>query len=665
MFQEKNLSKLIFLIPILFIVLTTSIITFIHIKQSNIKFKNDSSRLKQTFLDDEKRQLNTILDSINSYINFKKSSSINILKDKVKSRMDFSYNVLSKIYNKSVGIESLSAIQLDLLVSLSTLNSKYDGDYFIYGYNNNYLSDLGNPNKKDSLKRDFIGEINKVLETKDEGFIFYKNEIVENGFIKQSSKITYIKKFESLDLVLAYSEDVDVFEEKTKDEVLHRLNLMSLDKNGAIFTLDNSLNFIQNSYFPDLIGKNFNLIEKDKEIVSSLFDYSKMAKIDLLTNGEYKYFWKELSDDSYSLLVFKYIEDWDWLIGINLNINNINNAVVNVIGVNESKTNDLIYNSIYAGLIFILFASFISYFMSKKINNILDEYKINIENQKNALKNINASLSGTVDIKTKQLELLNDELKDKVELEVDKNRRKDQMLFSQSKMAAMGEMIGNIAHQWRQPLSTISTLASGNCVKIDFNLVEQHEIKEDFIKIVESTKHLSETIEDFRNFFMENKAVEKFSLIDLINKNLTLIGSSLQNNYITVIKNFNDVEVTGIKNELLQATINIINNSKDILLPKEEGQRFIVIDIFKDETNAYMIFKDSGGGIHEDIIKKIFEPYFTTKERINGTGIGLYMTKEIIVNHMHGELEVSNEEFVIDEIIYKGACFKISIPLIA
>jgi signal transduction histidine kinase len=163
--------------------------------------------------------------------------------------------------------------------------------------------------------------------------------------------------------VLAYSENVEVFESKTKKEVLNRLNLMSLNKNGAIFTLDNNLDFIQNSYFPDLIGKNFNLIQKDKETVSSLFDYSKMAKMDLLANGEYKYFWKELNTDSYSLLVFKYIEDWDWLIGINLNINNINNAIVNVIGVNESKINDLIYNSILAGLLFILIASFISYFI--------------------------------------------------------------------------------------------------------------------------------------------------------------------------------------------------------------------------------------------------------------------------------------------------------------
>ena len=162
---------------------------------------------------------------------------------------------------------------------------------------------------------------------------------------------------------------------------------------------------------------------------------------------------------------------------------------------------------------------------------------------------------------------------------------------------------------------------------------------------------------------MENKELEKFDLVDLINKNLTLIGSSLQNNYITVIKNFNNVDVLGIKNELLHATINIINNSKDILLHTEEDKRFIVIDVFKDDTNAYLIFKDSGGGISDDIIKKIFEPYFTTKDRSTGTGIGLYMTKEIVVNHMNGELTVCNEEFVLDDVIYNGACFKITIPL--
>ena len=662
MFKEKNLSKFIIAVPILFIILTATIITLIHIKQADIKFKNDSKRLVETFLNDEKQQLTNILDSINSYITYKKLTALNILKNRVKDKIDFAHTILSKLYNNSVGIETSDTIQMNILSSLSQLNSKDKGKYFLYGYTKEQIplsekdfSDKSNVNKE------FYAQIDQLLKQKDEGYIFYKESVYKAEKFTNLNKISYLKKFESLNLVLGYSEYIEDFDINTKKEVLKRLDLMKVQKNSSIITLDNQLNVIQNSSnnFKDV---PFSTIESDKSIISKLFDYSKMSKIDLIEK-EYKYLWKKVNNDNYKLFAFNYIDNWDWLVGIKVNINNINDHVEEIIGINKSKRNEIIEDSVKTAFIFIFIASFLAYLISLKINKIFNEYKVNIENQKTALKNINATLELKVDEKTKELEILNLKLKDRFNIEVQKNRHKDELLLAQSKMASMGEMIGNIAHQWRQPLSTISTIASGNCVKIDFDLINNDGMKNDFIRIVDCTKHLSNTIEDFRNFFMENKSIEKFDLIELVNKNLILLGSSLQNNYINIIKNFVSVEISGVKNELLQATINIINNAKDILLEKEEGKRYLVIDIYKDEKNAYLVIKDSGGGIPNNIIQRVFEPYFSTKDKSIGTGIGLHMTKEIIVNSMNAEISVSNEEFTIDNEVLYGACFKISFPL--
>jgi signal transduction histidine kinase len=662
MFKEKNLSKFIIAVPILFIILTATIITLIHINQADEKFKNDSKRLEKTFLNDEKQNLTNILDSINSYITYKKLTALNILRNRVKEKTEFANSVLSKLYNNSIGIESLANIQINILSSISQLNSKDKGKYFLYGYTKEQIPlSENNFSEKSNVNKDFYTQIDHLLKDKNEGYLFYKESILKDKKLIQLNKISYLKKFESLNLVLGYSEYVEDFESNTKKEVLKRLDLMKLQNNNSILTLDNQLNIIQNST-SNLKNMPFSIIQTDKNVLSKLFDYSKMSKIDLISS-EYKYFWKKVNEDNYKLLVFAYIDNWDWLVGINANINNINKHVQETIGINKSKKNEIIESSIKAAFIFIFIASLFAYMISLKINKIFNEYKSNIENQKSALKNINATLELKVDEKTKELEVLNFKLKDKLNNEVQKNRHNDELLSAQSKMASMGEMIGNIAHQWRQPLSTISTIASGNCVKIDFDLINKDGIKNDFIRIVDCTKHLSNTIEDFRNFFMENKNIEKFNLIDLVDKNLILLGSTLQNNYINVIKNFTSVEISGVKNELLQATINIMNNAKDILLEKDEDKRYIIIDIYKDKTHGYLLIKDSGGGIPDDIKKRIFEPYFSTKDKSIGTGIGLHMTKEIIVNNMNAEIYVSNEEFKINKTSYYGACFKISFPL--
>jgi signal transduction histidine kinase len=281
------------------------------------------------------------------------------------------------------------------------------------------------------------------------------------------------------------------------------------------------------------------------------------------------------------------------------------------------------------------------------------------------LRDFNKKLENRVNEKTKELSELNNTLEEKVLIEVAKNKQKEILLFEQSKMAAMGEMIGNIAHQWRQPLSAISTAASSIKLEKEFGTLTDDKIIKNVDAIVGITKHLSQTIDDFRNFFKSSKEKIEFDLNDIVNKNLTLMESAFKSNNITVkVQKYDELQLVGYPNEITQAILNILNNAKDALkVLAYEEEKYIFINYTKTNDYAILSIKDSGGGIKEDIIEKIFEPYFTTKHKSQGTGIGLYMTRQIIVDHMKGEIEVHNSKYKYNEKEYLGAEFVITLPL--
>ena len=249
-------------------------------------------------------------------------------------------------------------------------------------------------------------------------------------------------------------------------------------------------------------------------------------------------------------------------------------------------------------------------------------------------------------------------------IDITELKAKDKLLFQQSKMASMGEMIGNIAHQWRQPLSVISTCASGIKFEKEFNDIKDERLFESLDLIVENTQYLSKTIDDFRNFFKADKIVEDFCVNDSIFKVLKLLKSSIQNHNIQIETFFDgNLIIYGYPNEFLQVLINILNNAKDVLTKQAKNERFINIKTFIENTNYVINIDDNGGGIEESIISKIFEPYFTTKHKSQGTGIGLYMSHQIIVEHMKGELYAKNNEMIKDNKLYKGSSFIIKLPI--
>ena len=267
---------------------------------------------------------------------------------------------------------------------------------------------------------------------------------------------------------------------------------------------------------------------------------------------------------------------------------------------------------------------------------------------------LNKRLKNLVNIKTNRLKIMNKKLAIRIKKELDKHQEKDRILAQQQKMVAMGQMIENIAHQWRQPLSVISTSASGLKLKKQLNILEDEELIKSIDQIVDTAKYLSDTIDDFRYFFKPQKDKTKFSLVKNIEKSLSFLETVLKENSIKVEFEYEDIDITAYETELMQVFINIISNSKDAFIEKKIKDRVIFISIKNFPNRILIEIKDNAGGVEDDILDKVFEPYFTTKHQYSGTGIGLYMSNQIIKTHLNGDIFMKNCSFKYKNIEQKG-----------
>ncbi len=247
----------------------------------------------------------------------------------------------------------------------------------------------------------------------------------------------------------------------------------------------------------------------------------------------------------------------------------------------------------------------------------------------------------------------------------DEKDQKEALLFQQSKLASMGEMLGNIAHQWRQPLSLITSTATGAQVQNKIGVLDSETIDKNLESITETAKHLSQTIEDFRTFFKpKDDEFNKFSIKDIISRTLNLINVQFKSKNIIIIEEIEDSNIVSLENELVQALINILNNARDALCDINNlEQKLILIKTYVKKENLIIEIQDNGGGIPKNILDRVFEPYFTTKHQSHGTGIGLYMTQQIVDKLLKGSIRVKNKDFSFETKSYHGANFKIILPL--
>lgn len=626
--EEQFLKIIKFTPPIFVVIISFFMILFLYF-ESKKTFNEEKTGIEQKYILKNKEQIKEEVNRVSEYINYLQKTTEEELKKSVKSRVYEAHAIATGIYEKYKDTKTKEEIFELIKVSLSSIRFNDGRGYFfmddVYGNKLSHPIDTSIEGKNflnfaDLKGYKFFESIVNVIKNKTEKFDeYYWNKPNTNNEIAR--KISFFKYFEPLNIAIGTGEYFDDFEKGIQKKALDYINLIRFGKSGYIFVLNYDgmyLAHIKKNY----IGKSY--IENDdakdnRNVIENLIKISKAG------NGFYSYVQNQKPDNKTPANKISYVQglnEWQWLIGTGFYEDDIKDEVTNAKKRIDEKYENYIKNTLFIGLVLIIILLLISKYISAFIEEKFNQYKIELN-------------------------------------------KKQTILHQQSKMAAMGEMIGNIAHQWRQPLSTITTASTGMILQKEMGILNDEFFFEATKKINSSAQHLSKTIDDFRNFFSPNKIKSNIHLENLFAITFDLISAQFSAKDIKIIKNIENIELYTYENELLQALINILNNARDelIKLPNDE-EKFIFIDAFKSGTNKLEItIKDNAGGIKEENLEKVFEPYFSTKHKAQGTGIGLYMTEEIITKHLNGQIFVENKEFVYDNKTYFGAQFTIELNL--
>ena len=674
--ENQNITKLIIIMPIVFIVLTVVSNIYITINLLNNHFENDVKKTELHELELQKVHIKTQIDSMYNYIEHKKTESLNRLKERLKDRVYTGYELAQKIYDEKKDLLSSEELQKEILETLRKVRYGKNGYYFVAEMKNDKeIMARMLPSTPDAENVNAIG-------LKDEDGVYYvqefaktvKNSKNHEGFVEykwykltkkeQSKKISFVKLFEKYNWFIGYGEYFEDFEESIKEEALNRFDLFKYGKNGYIFTLTTDYMILQHP-FRDRGTDDSNLTDiKGTKIAKTFVQKALSSK-----EGDYfEYYWNKPNEieATKKIAYARLIPDWNWVVGTGVYLEDIEYSIDKIKKDKEKEISQNITKLLIISFLILIASILISLFISKKVNRIFFRYQADIKQKQNELEKVNDSLEDKVKEKTKELQKLNDELEEKIQQRLLEIKKKDKQLLEQSKMVALGEMIGNIAHQWRQPLSAITISASGIKLKKELNMLEDEELNRFVDGIMKNSKYLSQVIEDFKNYIKDDKVKKEFDLTHAVQKSLSIIDANIQHDRLCIVSNIDDnITISNYENELIQALVNILNNAKDALVENvdNEEERLIFIDLHKNDNKAIISIRDTAGGISDDILPKIFEPYFTTKDKNLGTGLGLYMTYKIIVDSMQGDLKVENMKVEFNNKVYIGAKFEIILGL--
>jgi signal transduction histidine kinase len=638
-------------------------------------FKKESNYYKSDYIANKKELIKNEVEKVLEYIKYRKNLIEANTKKVLKNRVELAYITAMSIYNDNKDKKSKKEIEYMIVSALKNINFNNKSSYYfinsnsgkaiLYNTQSKLNQDINIWNLKNSDGKYFVQEQSKIAKESGEG-------VLVNYFVKPNSndkreyqKISYVKMFEPYDWHIGIGEYTDEMENLTKQEILNRVATIRFDKDGYIY-----VNRVD-GYSLIFDGKKLKnpIYRGDNKLVKMIIDKSVNNK-----SGEYVYYkFKKLSGEEIfpKVAYVKLYEEWGWSIGAGVYIDEINKEI-------DRKRSELeknITNEIIQTL-FIFFCIFlVVYILSMKIEEYIHE---NIEQLTDSFekasnehkevdkekflfdefKSLGDSLNKTLKDRNefeKRLKEANSILEHKIAEETEKRLYQERLLAQQSKMALMGEMLGAIAHQWRQPLNALA-INIQNIQEVYYDEEITEEYVDDLVQTsMRQINFLSKTIDDFRGFFKKEKDEEIFCINHTIEDTLSLLSSQLNVHKIKCnINSPKEYYTKAIKNEFRQAILNIVNNAKDAII---ENNKNGVIDISIDSDSHKIVIKivDNGGGIPPHILDRVFEPYFTTKVNNKGTGIGLYMTKIIIEDNMGGKIDVSVED--------DKSCFVLELPI--
>ena len=477
--------------------------------------------------------------------------------------------------------------------------------------------------------------------------------------------------------IFTLKNDFDILFEKRTKGLIELEHIKDSYKINIQDTLDNfenkRLNFVQAKdvlkLASEIIDKNWHLYKENSSLENRFFIVNWIKKFVLNPNNLYEN--KVLKDEiikninskmlSINLLLkdIRNEKDEEYFKKLKFEINSISVHLASLmnydlaVAITEKRDTDKVFNII---TIFSFISIFIVFFFSIILSLFITKH----------FKQIHYLQEKNVEEKTKELKELNNSLELKIAQEVAKNRKKDIIMFQQARFASLGEMLNNIAHQWRQPLGSLCMIIQSFQVKMQFGKLTSEFVQQKTEDALLLAQNMSNTLDDFKNFFDPSKAKKKFFIEDCIEHSIELSKYFLNKEHIKVELNIKkNIEIFSYYNELSHVFLNIISNSKDALISNvDKNDRIIKIVVNSKKDFLFVNIIDNGGGIPADVMPKIFEPYYTTKYKSAGTGIGLYMSKQIIEKHIKGQISCKNIKYKIkDDKTFSCTSFVIKIPL--
>lgn len=605
MFTEKNLPKLIILTPIITIIILFMVILYYFIKSQNDYFVKESHLLEQEYINKQKVVLQNEVSGIFDYINYHKKLMIKNIKKDMKLQMQAFIYLLEEQTNDEKYMQYIN----------QNVNARTD--FLIY-------------DKKKLLKNTSVFfnmnnliNFQKNMQTKKQSFIFV-----------DETDLYLFKYLKNKDIIIILKKDIFYNMDDLKYSIARWVEFIRFGRNNYFWIHSNTNKLIAHPYRQEDINKDDTHLKDGK----GTFYIQQNIKLAMKNHqGNFsEYYWnKPKEKEKIKKLSFvKLYKEWNWVIGTGIYMDEIQKVIITKKKRLEEKIDKYIEVTIGITILLLLFMSFLSVMVSQKINKTFKGYQDKVHKKELKLKDLNQNLHS------------------KIALALKEAQEKDRAMLHQSRLARMGKMLNMISHQWRQPLSQLAGIMMELETTVAFKKANNQFVltcASDATKIIQ---FMSLTIDDFKNFFKPSKEKEDFLLDKACSNALSIVQASLNDYGIAIDISFDKkIIVNGYAREFSQVILNLLLNSRDVFEDKKVNDPRISLSTKQTDDYVYITVEDNAGGITEENINIIFEPYFTTKSSSKGTGLGLYMSKMIIEKNMNGQLSARNEN--------NGAVFEI------
>lgn len=613
--SERWTLRLIIITPLAALAILTVVITSFYIDKMNFYFQANAQRYLDEYIAGEKRQGEMFVKDIDILARYRVEHLDEKIKKELDERLELAYKTAELIYRKHAKVDTDKGIQRRILDTLSAMTWYGEKNYvFVTDYEgNNILSasrDLIGKNLaawQDADGRAIVLEEIQMARRHGEGYL-------ETRFRESTGpQIIKVKDFGHYSWFFGSGIHRERALETEKKALLDLFEHAPKDRSGYIAIFEKNT--------PLFISE-----EDENELSASMLTKMQAHLSD--GNG-----WVELPQENAHIYVH-YFEPFDWYLVYGFKKSFFDRVLQEQQQKMKANFDSEVTFIVTASALIALIVGLLAFIASRSIIAIIREYKSELDVQEAELRELNYSLE------------------ERVAQEVAAHREKEKMLIQQSKMAAMGDMISMIAHQWRQPLNQMSYVLMNIESAYEFNELTPKYMDD---KVKEGTRlleYMSHTIDDFKNYFKPDKERSVEQISEIVEHTVALVQKSLDAHKIVLeVTIASHARILIYRNELLQVILNLITNAKDALVMGNVSDPKIEIAITEEKQYVVITVCDNGGGVDAAIQEKIFEPYFSTKGERSGTGLGLYMVKTIVEGHLNGTITLKNTE--------EGACFTI------